>query len=110
LEDGVFFLLALGIGFQDPTGLGADVSPVTVLADDQVFRLGSQVGSGELRGVGLHGQSVAGRGPELVELSVTFDAALRSGVEGKFLGKRQVCRLHLRLHQASKAKRYGHGR
>ena len=110
MEDGVFFLLALGIGFQDPTGLGADVSPVTVLADDQVFRLGSQVGSGELRGVGLHGQSVAGRGPELVELSVTFDAALRSGVEGKFLGKRQVCRLDLSIRKPGNAKHHGYGR
>ena len=104
VEDGVFFLLAFGVGFQDPAGLGADVGPVAVLADDQVFRLGRQVGPGELRGVGLHGQPVPGGGPELVKLSVTFDAALRAGVEGEFREECRVGRLHLRLRQGQQGK------
>ena len=107
MEDGVFFLLASGVGRQDPTGLGADVSPVTVLADDQVFRLGCQVGPGEVRSVGLHGQPVPGGGPELVEFTMALDAALRSGVEGEFLGECRGGRLHLRHRKASEAKYQG---
>ena len=107
---GYFFFLPLRVGFQDPAGLGADVGPVPVLADDQVFRLGRQVGPGELRGVGLHGQAVPGGGPELVKLAVTFDAALGAGVEGEFLGECRAGRLHLRLRQAGKAKHHGYGR
>jgi hypothetical protein len=34
------FLLAFRVGFQDSTGLGADVGRVPILADNQDFRLG----------------------------------------------------------------------
>ena len=101
---GYFFFLPLRVGFQDPAGLGTDVSPVAVFADDQVFGLGRQVGSGELRGVRLHGQPVPRGGPELVKLPVTFDAALGAGVEGEFREETRVCRLDLRRRKASKAK------
>ena len=106
---GYFFFLPLGsVSRTQP--IGADVSPVTVLADDQVFRLRCQVGPGKRSGVGLHGQPVPGGGPELVKFSVTFDTALRAGVEGEFLEYCRACWLHLRLHQARKPKHHGHGR
>ena len=110
VEDGVSFLPAFGVGFQYPAGLGTDVSPVTVLADDQVFRLGRQVGPGELRSVGLHGQTVPGGGPELVKFSMAFDATLRAGVEGEFLENCGVGWLHLRIRKASNAEHHGYGR
>ncbi len=104
VENRVFLLIALRVDLQNPTGPGADVSPVTVLADDQVLRLGCQVGSGQCGGEGLHGQPVPGGGPELVKLPVTFAAALRAGVKREFWEKFRGCRLDLLPHKVSKEK------
>ena len=63
VKDGIFLLLAFGAGFQDPTCPGAKVSPVTVLADDQVFGLGLSGWSGRTPGCKAAWPTRAGRWP-----------------------------------------------
>jgi len=73
------FLLAFGPPFNDPPFLAGDVSTVPVVPNNDFFLLGGELGVSQFSGIGLHGQPVVGRGPQLVELLVAFSATGRTG-------------------------------
>ena len=56
---------------------GPDFHPVPAVADGNVALLGRELGAGELRRVGLHGQAVPRGRPELVEIRMAVLAGLR---------------------------------
>jgi hypothetical protein len=95
--------------FPPPSRPRADVGPEAIRADDQVFGLRRQVGPGEIRSIRLDGQPVPGGGPDLVKFAMTFDAALRPGIEVKFRRESRICHTLLGRDRGSNTKYHGYG-
>ncbi len=74
------FLFSLRTVFKNPAGFSGNIGPVGELPYCDLNSLVRQVRSRKFGGVGLHGQTVARRRPELIESLVTLHAALGSGV------------------------------
>jgi len=78
VNDGVF-VLTVGAAFADALVPLAKLDMVLALADGDIALLRRQVGLGKGGRIGLHGQAVPRRGPELVEIGVALLAGLGAG-------------------------------
>jgi len=77
-------LLSLEPLLENPTGIARDVCTVRGLPDFNLLRLRGEILLREFGCVRLHGQPVAGGGPELVKLLVTLPAARGASIAHGF--------------------------